>query len=115
MWGLMANLMSEWASASVGGWHKSHALLKCVRVFLYMALGFQKQNKGCVSHTVALPFTLQYSLLLRQKKELWQILFKENQNPSRYHNSIITNPKFQHKPKSHLSKTPHTKIDLLTT
>jgi hypothetical protein len=30
---------------------------------------------------------------------------KENQNPSRYdYNSIITNLKFQHKPKHHLSK-----------
>jgi hypothetical protein len=28
---------------------------------------------------------------------------KENQNPSRYHNSV-TNLKFQHKPKYHLSK-----------
>jgi hypothetical protein len=28
---------------------------------------------------------------------------KRNQNPSRYHNSI-TNLKFQHKPKYHLSK-----------
>jgi hypothetical protein len=29
---------------------------------------------------------------------------KRNQNPSRYHNSIRTNLKFQHKPKYHLSK-----------
>jgi hypothetical protein len=30
---------------------------------------------------------------------------KTNQNPSRFHhNSIITNLKFQHKPKYHLSK-----------
>jgi len=29
---------------------------------------------------------------------------KRNQNPSRYYNSIITNLKFQHKPKYHLSK-----------
>jgi hypothetical protein len=28
---------------------------------------------------------------------------KENQNPSRYHNSIITHLKFQHKSKYHLS------------
>jgi hypothetical protein len=50
----------------------------------------------------------------------------KNQNLSRYHNSIITNLKFQHKPKYHLSKifnktyhphtifkNPHIKIDLL--
>jgi hypothetical protein len=29
---------------------------------------------------------------------------KRSQNPSRYHNSIITNLKFQHKPKYYLSK-----------
>jgi len=33
------------------------------------------------------------------------IVFKKNQNPSRYYNSKITNLKFQHKPKYHLSKT----------
>jgi hypothetical protein len=38
---------------------------------------------------------------------------KRNQNPSRYHNSIITNLKFQHKPKYHVSKNAHIKIDLL--
>jgi hypothetical protein len=34
---------------------------------------------------------------------------KRNQNPSRYHNSIITNLKSQHKPKYHLPKNPHIK------
>jgi hypothetical protein len=38
---------------------------------------------------------------------------KRNQNHSQYHNSIITNLKFQHKPKYHLFKNPHIKIDLL--
>jgi pectate lyase len=50
----------------------------------------------------------------------------KNQNLSRYHNSIITNLKFQHKPKYHpqksskkkyhphtIFKNPHIKIDLL--
>jgi hypothetical protein len=50
---------------------------------------------------------------LRAKEELWKLkyftmqkynLLKENKNPSRYYNSI-TNFKFQHKPKYHLSKT----------
>jgi hypothetical protein len=71
-------------------------------------------NKG-VCHTVALPFTLKLSIL-RQKKNYGNsnispcknIIFKKsskrNQNPSRYYNSIITNLKFQHKPKYHLSK-----------
>jgi hypothetical protein len=30
-------------------------------------------------------------------------IYERNQTPSKYHNSI-TNPKFQHKPKYHLSK-----------
>jgi len=55
---------------------------------------------------------------LQTKEELWKLKyftmpkkfifkksFKRNQNPSRYYyNSIITNLKFQHKPKYHLSK-----------
>jgi hypothetical protein len=53
---------------------------------------------------------------LKSKEELWKhsnispcknIIFqkpsKRNQNPSKYHNSI-TNLKFQHRPKYHLSK-----------
>jgi hypothetical protein len=66
-----------------------------------------------VCHTVALPFTLK--ITLRQKKNYGNsnispcknIIFKKsskwNQNPSRYYNSI-TNLKFQHKPKYHVSK-----------
>jgi hypothetical protein len=62
---------------------------------------------------MALPFTLKS--ILRQKKNYGNsnispcknIIFKKsskrNQNPSRYYNSI-TNLKFQHKPKYHLSK-----------
>jgi hypothetical protein len=46
------------------------------------------------------------------KNILFQKSSKRNQNPSRYYNSI-TNLKFQHKPKYHLSKSPHVKIDLL--
>jgi hypothetical protein len=40
-----------------------------------------------------------YNLKKKKKKTS-----KRNQNPSRYHNSI-TNLKFEHKPKYHLSKT----------
>jgi hypothetical protein len=63
---------------------------------------------------VALPFTWKSNL--KAKEEIWKlkyfimqkynlskILFKKNQNPSRYYN-FITNLKFQHKPKYHLSK-----------
>jgi hypothetical protein len=72
------------------------------------------QTKQGVCHTVALPFTLKF--ILRQKKNYENsnilpcknIIFKKsskrNQNPSRYHKSL-TNLKFQHKPKYHLSKT----------
>jgi hypothetical protein len=55
---------------------------------------------------------------VKAKEELWKLKYftmqkynllkkfpKRNQNPSRYYyNSIITNLKFQHKPKYHLSK-----------
>jgi len=70
-------------------------------------------NQHGVCHTVALPFTLKS--ILRKKKNMENsnispcknIIFKKsskrNQNPSRYYNSI-TNLKFQHKPKYHLSK-----------
>jgi hypothetical protein len=66
-----------------------------------------------VCHIVALPFT--FKSILRQKKNYENsnispcknIIFKKilsrNQNPSRYHISMIT-LKFQHKPKYHLSK-----------
>jgi hypothetical protein len=70
-------------------------------------------SKQGVCHTVALPFTLKR--ILRQKKNYGNsnispcknIFFKKstkrNQNPSRYYN-FITNFKFQHKPKYHLTK-----------
>jgi hypothetical protein len=35
-----------------------------------------------------------------QKYNLQKNPLKENQNPSRYHNSIITNLKFQHNPQN---------------
>jgi hypothetical protein len=64
---------------------------------------------------VALPFTLK-KYLKAKEEELWKLKYftiakynlpknkssKRNQNPSRYYNSI-TNLKFQHKPKYHLS------------
>ncbi len=47
-----------------------------------------------------------------QKYNLRKIPLKETKNLSRYYyNSIITNLKFQHKPKYHLSKNPHIKIN----
>jgi hypothetical protein len=74
-----------------------------------------QDDKG-VCHIVALPFTLKSSLRQKknygnskyftmQKHNLKKNSLKENQNPSRcYNNNSITNLKFQHKPKSHLSK-----------
>jgi hypothetical protein len=76
---------------------------------------------------MALPFTLKKSYF-RAKEELWEFKYftmqkynlpkkkkssKRNQNPSRYHNSIITNLKFENKPKSSSFRNPHIKIDLL--
>jgi hypothetical protein len=63
---------------------------------------------------MALPFTI--NCISRQKKNYENsnispyinIIFKKsskrNQNPSRYYYNSITNFKFQHKPKYHLSK-----------
>jgi hypothetical protein len=74
----------------------------------------KRKEKEGVSHTVALPFTLLKSIL-RQKKNYGNsnispctnIIFKKsskrNRNPSKYYNSI-TNLKFKHKSKYHLSK-----------
>jgi hypothetical protein len=71
-----------------------------------------KEKQG-VCHTVALPFTLKSiarhkknygnSNILPCKNIIFKKSSKRNQNLSRYHNSI-TNLKFQHKPKYHLSK-----------
>jgi hypothetical protein len=70
-------------------------------------------DKQVACHIVALPFTLKN--ILRQKKNYGNsnispcknIIFKNspkrNQNPSRYYH-LITNLKFQHKPKYGLSK-----------
>jgi hypothetical protein len=52
---------------------------------------------------------------LKAKEELWKLEYfnmqniifqkssKRNRNPSRYYNNSVTNLKFQHKPKYHLS------------
>jgi hypothetical protein len=70
-------------------------------------------NNGCVT---LWPCHLHFKNILRQKKNygnsnispckniIFQKSSERNQNPSRYYNSIITNLKFQHKPKYHLSK-----------
>ncbi len=84
----------------------------------------QNYLKQGVCHTVTLPFT--FKSILRQKKNyensnispcknIYIILkksSKRNRTPSRYYNSI-TNLEFQKKPKYHLSKNPHIKIDLM--
>jgi hypothetical protein len=70
--------------------------------------------KQGVCDTVA--FAIYIKKYLKAKQELWKFKYftmqkynlqknplKESQNPLRYHNSI-TNLKFQHKPKCHLSK-----------
>jgi hypothetical protein len=89
-----------------------------------------RRRKQGVCHIAALPFTLKTYIktyLKAKEEELWKFKYftmqklhlqkkssTRNQNPLRYHNSIITNLKFQHKPKYHLSKkNPHIKIDPL--
>ncbi len=103
----------EWSSVS----------LKCFWRSIFLG-----KTRGCVCSNVALPFTLKLSILRRKKNYGNSIIFhhskniifkkssKWNQNPSRYYynNSIITNLKFQPKPKYHLSKILILKkIDLL--
>jgi hypothetical protein len=79
------------------------------------AVFFLPKTRG-VSHTVALLFTLLKSML-RQKKNYGNSKYftmqicnlqnnplKQSQNPSRYNYNSVTNLKFQHKPKCHLSK-----------
>jgi len=71
---------------------------------------------------MALPFTFKSILMQKKNYEnsnispckniIFQKSSKRNQNPSRYYDSI-TNLKFQHKPKYHLSKTLVSKLDLL--
>ncbi len=74
----------------------------------------REHQKQGVCHTMALAFTLKS--ISWQKRRIMEIQIfhhakiysskkssKGNQNPSRYHNSM-TNFKFQHKPKNHLSK-----------
>jgi hypothetical protein len=65
---------------------------------------------------VALPFKAKEKLgkleyFTMQKYNLQKILQKKPKSFKIYYNSIITNLKFQHKPKHHLSKNPHIKID----
>jgi hypothetical protein len=86
----------------------------------------RKANKGYVTHSVALPFTLKSILRQKKKKKnhgntnispyknisIFKKSSKRIQNPSRYHNSR-TNLKFQHKPKLSCFQNPHIKIDLL--
>jgi hypothetical protein len=65
-----------------------------------------KQTRG-VSHC---GLAIYIKKCLKAKEELWKLKYftmqksKRNQNPSTYYNSIITNLKFQHKPKCDPSK-----------
>jgi hypothetical protein len=84
---------------------------KCLRRSLFCIFSETPETRGVF--TVALPFTLKS--ILRQKKNYGNsnispcknMVFKKssktNQAPSRCYNSL-TNLKFQHKPKYHLSK-----------
>jgi hypothetical protein len=86
-------------------------------------LAFTSFNKGCIT-LVAWPFTLKKYLKAKQELQklkyftmqkyniynLQKKSYKRNPNPSRYYNnSVITNLKFQHKPKISTFKNPHIK------
>jgi hypothetical protein len=62
--------------------------------------------------TIILTFLHIRFLVLELKYNVSKNPLKETQNPSRYYKNI-TNLKFQQKPKYHLFKNPHIKIDLL--
>jgi hypothetical protein len=74
----------------------------------------KKRKQGVVSHYGLAIYSKKY---LKAKEKLWKLKYftmqkcnlkkkssKRNQNSSQYYNSIITNLKFQRKPKYHLSK-----------
>jgi len=81
------------------------------------------QKKQGVCLTMAWPFTLKSILWQKKNYEnsnispckniIFKIFSKRIQNPSTCYYNYITNLKFQHKPKYHLKKNPHIKIDLL--
>ncbi len=89
------------------------AIVKCITFLCFLKIVVSLLLEQGVCHIVALPFTLKN--ILMQKKNYGNsnispcknIIFKKssktNQNPSRYYDSI-TDLKFQHKPKYHLSK-----------
>jgi len=88
-------------------------LCKTLNTFIKLCEVSKICLKQGVCHTLALPFA--FKSILREKKNygnsnisplkniIFKKSFKRNENPSRYYNSI-TNLKFQHKPKYHLSK-----------
>jgi len=73
----------------------------------------EKKNPRVVSHY---GLAIYIKMYLKAKEELWKLKYftmqnitfkkspKRNQNPSRYYKSI-SNLKFQHKPKYHVSKS----------
>jgi len=78
-------------------------------LFAFVSLWHLKQ---AVCHTVALPFTLKR--ILRQKKNYGNsnispckniLIFKKSfKTKTKIFQDSITNPKFQHEPKNHVSK-----------
>jgi hypothetical protein len=66
-----------------------------------LAIYIKKYLKKVKEQSLNLKYFTMQKYYLQKKKTS-----KRNQNPSRYYyyNSIITNLKFQHKPKYHLSK-----------
>jgi hypothetical protein len=73
-----------------------------------------RNKKRCVTHCGLAIYIKKY---LKAKEQLWKFKYfsmqkynlqknplKKIKNPSRYHINSITNLKFQHKPKYHLSE-----------
>ncbi len=101
-----------------------YKVARCAKTMKLKQLDQIEPRGVCQSHCGLAIYIGKY--LNTKEEELWKLKYftmppydlqkyplKRNQNPSRYYNSIITNLKFQHKPKLSCFKNPQIKIDLL--
>ncbi len=122
MWDLSSQLMGRWISMQselyllrrlwTKLWTGRISKLRLEKENSWIFQQYSKNNKWCVTLR---PCHFTFKSMLRQKKNygnsnispckniILKNSTKRNQNPLRYYNSI-TNLKFQHKPKYHLSK-----------
>jgi hypothetical protein len=103
-WNTLRTLGTHWELAGNTVEHKKTSGVSHCGLAIYIKKYLKAKEELCKLKY----FTMQKNILIFKKTS------KRNQNPSRYYNSIITNLKFQHKQKYHVSKNPHIiKIDIL--